>query len=166
MLLILSEVIFWLFFNTGGILSSFCSKLIKESYLTLSSCSCGLIARTCMNTEVHCYNFLSWIMQTSEYVKTSTIMLLCYICLCSQTGDTKFHLIFFANWPCLFLVKQLDKVISANTAEVDWERSFYLNLIAHTSYTVTVAICGYGFLSVLLKNTYTYQLLYSNYKAF
>ncbi|TVU49439.1 hypothetical protein EJB05_00752, partial [Eragrostis curvula] len=36
----------------------------------------------------------------------------------------------------------LDKVISSNTVEVDWERSFYLNLIAHTSYTVTVAICG------------------------
>nr|CAB3495105.1 unnamed protein product [Digitaria exilis] len=37
----------------------------------------------------------------------------------------------------------LEKVINANTAEVDWERSFYLNLIAHTSYTVTVAIFGY-----------------------
>uniref|UniRef100_A0A804LP83 CW7 n=1 Tax=Zea mays TaxID=4577 RepID=A0A804LP83_MAIZE len=32
--------------------------------------------------------------------------------------------------------------ISINTVEVDWERSFYLNLIAHTSYTVTVAIFG------------------------
>ncbi|KAF8689265.1 hypothetical protein HU200_042056 [Digitaria exilis] len=38
----------------------------------------------------------------------------------------------------------LEKVINANTAEVDWERSFYLNLIAHTSYTVTVAIFGIG----------------------
>ncbi|KAL6905420.1 hypothetical protein ACP4OV_003021 [Aristida adscensionis] len=37
----------------------------------------------------------------------------------------------------------LEKVISVSTAEVDWERSFYLNLIAHTSYTVTVAICGF-----------------------
>ncbi|KAK3131791.1 hypothetical protein QOZ80_6AG0511530 [Eleusine coracana subsp. coracana] len=35
----------------------------------------------------------------------------------------------------------LDNVINANSVEVDWERSFYLTLIAHTSYTVTVAIC-------------------------
>ncbi|GJN29449.1 hypothetical protein PR202_gb17675 [Eleusine coracana subsp. coracana] len=35
----------------------------------------------------------------------------------------------------------LGNVINANSVEVDWERSFYLNLIAHTSYTVTVAIC-------------------------
>ncbi|WVZ57851.1 hypothetical protein U9M48_008188 [Paspalum notatum var. saurae] len=38
----------------------------------------------------------------------------------------------------------LEKVINVNTVEVDWERSFYLNLIAHTSYTVTVAIIGIG----------------------
>ncbi|XP_062200857.1 uncharacterized protein LOC133903476 isoform X2 [Phragmites australis] len=38
----------------------------------------------------------------------------------------------------------LEKVINVNTVEVDWERSFYLNLIAHTSYTVTVAIFGIG----------------------
>ncbi|XP_066379824.1 uncharacterized protein [Miscanthus floridulus] len=38
---------------------------------------------------------------------------------------------------------QLEK-ISINTVEIDWERSFYLNLIAHTSYTVTVAIFGIG----------------------
>ncbi|XP_062205605.1 uncharacterized protein LOC133907560 isoform X2 [Phragmites australis] len=38
----------------------------------------------------------------------------------------------------------LENVINVNTVEVDWERSFYLNLIAHTSYTVTVAICGIG----------------------
>uniref|UniRef100_A0A0D9W2F8 Uncharacterized protein n=1 Tax=Leersia perrieri TaxID=77586 RepID=A0A0D9W2F8_9ORYZ len=36
----------------------------------------------------------------------------------------------------------LERIININSAEVDWERSFYLNLIAHTSYTVTVAICG------------------------
>lgn len=38
----------------------------------------------------------------------------------------------------------LEKVINVNSATVDWERSFYLNLIAHTSYTVTVAICSIG----------------------
>uniref|UniRef100_A0A8R7PA57 Uncharacterized protein n=1 Tax=Triticum urartu TaxID=4572 RepID=A0A8R7PA57_TRIUA len=35
----------------------------------------------------------------------------------------------------------LEKLINANSTEVDWERSFYLNLVAHTSYTVTVALC-------------------------
>ncbi|KAI3931933.1 hypothetical protein MKW98_012343 [Papaver atlanticum] len=36
---------------------------------------------------------------------------------------------------------KLDKVIE-NPDEVDWRRSFYLNLIAHTSFTVIVAICS------------------------
>jgi hypothetical protein len=35
--------------------------------------------------------------------------------------------------------------------EVDWERSFYLNLIAHTSYTVTVAIFRYVSAAVMEK---------------
>ena len=43
----------------------------------------------------------------------------------------------------LFYVEQLEKISNINSAGVDWERSFYLNLIAHTSYTVTVAICRY-----------------------
>ncbi|KAJ9674173.1 hypothetical protein PVL29_023617 [Vitis rotundifolia] len=38
---------------------------------------------------------------------------------------------------------KLDKLVSENSAEVDWRRSFYLNLIAHTSFTVTVAICSH-----------------------
>lgn len=37
---------------------------------------------------------------------------------------------------------QLEKVVGENSADVDWRRSFYLNLIAHTSFTVTVAICS------------------------
>ncbi|KAI5563707.1 hypothetical protein BDE02_14G008800 [Populus trichocarpa] len=37
---------------------------------------------------------------------------------------------------------KLDNLVSESSAEVDWRRSFYLNLIAHTSYTVTVAICS------------------------
>jgi hypothetical protein len=48
-------------------------------------------------------------------------------------------------------VKQLEKVINSNTAEVDWERSFYLNLIAHTSYSVTVAIFWYVSAAVMPK---------------
>ncbi|KAJ4966772.1 hypothetical protein NE237_018621 [Protea cynaroides] len=37
---------------------------------------------------------------------------------------------------------KLEKVIGEIAGEVDWRRSFYLNLIAHTSFTVTVAICS------------------------
>ncbi|XP_006857089.2 uncharacterized protein KIAA0930 homolog isoform X1 [Amborella trichopoda] len=37
---------------------------------------------------------------------------------------------------------ELEKVVGEKSAEVDWRRSVYLNLIAHTSYTVTVAICS------------------------
>eukprot|EP01018_Ginkgo_biloba_P039993 Gb_20533 [translate_table: standard] len=37
---------------------------------------------------------------------------------------------------------KLDKVIGENDLEVDWRCSFYLNLIAHTSFTMTVAICS------------------------
>ncbi|KAJ6344831.1 hypothetical protein OIU76_006378 [Salix suchowensis] len=37
---------------------------------------------------------------------------------------------------------KLDNIVSESSLEVDWRRSFYLNLIAHTSYTVTVAICS------------------------
>ncbi|KAL9238021.1 hypothetical protein vseg_012501 [Gypsophila vaccaria] len=37
---------------------------------------------------------------------------------------------------------ELDGMVGDNLLEVDWRRSFYLNLIAHTSFTVTVAICS------------------------
>ncbi|OVA01172.1 Protein of unknown function DUF2045 [Macleaya cordata] len=37
---------------------------------------------------------------------------------------------------------KLEKVVDENSEDVDWRRSFYLNLIAHTSFTVTVAICS------------------------
>ncbi|KAL5706680.1 hypothetical protein ACHQM5_024815 [Ranunculus cassubicifolius] len=37
---------------------------------------------------------------------------------------------------------KLEKVVGGSYADVDWRRSFYLNLIAHTSYTVTVAVCS------------------------
>jgi hypothetical protein len=47
---------------------------------------------------------------------------------------------------------QLEKLINVNSSEIDWERSFYLNLVAHTSYTVTVAICRYVSLVVLLRS--------------
>ncbi|MCO5575867.1 hypothetical protein L7F22_029672 [Adiantum nelumboides] len=50
---------------------------------------------------------------------------------------------------------QLEKVIGDNAKEVDWHRSFYLNLIAHTSYTLTVAICRREALQNRQKNTST-----------
>lgn len=37
---------------------------------------------------------------------------------------------------------ELDKMVGDDLIEVDWRRSLYLNLIAHTSFTVTVAICS------------------------
>ncbi|KAK4787342.1 hypothetical protein SAY86_011175 [Trapa natans] len=38
---------------------------------------------------------------------------------------------------------KMDKLVGEISDAVDWRRSFYLNLIAHTSYTVTVAICSH-----------------------
>ncbi|XP_073031376.1 uncharacterized protein [Primulina eburnea] len=37
---------------------------------------------------------------------------------------------------------KLDELVGDYSVEVDWRRSFYLNLIAHTSFSVTVAICS------------------------
>ncbi|KAJ0453072.1 hypothetical protein HanRHA438_Chr15g0731141 [Helianthus annuus] len=38
---------------------------------------------------------------------------------------------------------KLDELVGESSVIVDWRRSLYLNLIAHTSYSVTVAICSY-----------------------
>ncbi|CAA3022906.1 Hypothetical predicted protein [Olea europaea subsp. europaea] len=38
---------------------------------------------------------------------------------------------------------KLDDLVGENSINVDWRRSFYLNLIAHTSFSVTVAICSH-----------------------
>ncbi|XVF39775.1 hypothetical protein PTKIN_Ptkin01aG0059600 [Pterospermum kingtungense] len=37
---------------------------------------------------------------------------------------------------------ELDKLVGHSLSVVDWRRSFYLNMIAHTLYSVTVAICS------------------------
>lgn len=37
---------------------------------------------------------------------------------------------------------KLDELVGESSVIVDWRRSLYLNLIAHTSYSVTVAICS------------------------
>ncbi|GMJ15271.1 hypothetical protein like AT1G59520 [Hibiscus trionum] len=41
---------------------------------------------------------------------------------------------------------ELDKLVGDSLSVVDWRRSFYLNMIAHTSYSVTVAICSHDVL--------------------
>ncbi|KAL7262357.1 hypothetical protein ACSBR1_000692 [Camellia fascicularis] len=43
---------------------------------------------------------------------------------------------------------KLDDLVDKNSVYEDWRRSFYLNLIAHTLFSVTVAICSYQ----VLKN--------------
>ncbi|KAF3330999.1 hypothetical protein FCM35_KLT04353 [Carex littledalei] len=45
----------------------------------------------------------------------------------------------------------LERVVGANMSEVDWARTFYLNLIAHTSFSVTVAICRYFHFHIYLR---------------
>ncbi|XP_013461805.2 uncharacterized protein KIAA0930 homolog isoform X2 [Medicago truncatula] len=37
---------------------------------------------------------------------------------------------------------ELSNLVDETSIDVDWRRSFYLNLIAHTSFSVTVAICS------------------------
>ncbi|CAL0305780.1 unnamed protein product [Lupinus luteus] len=41
---------------------------------------------------------------------------------------------------------ELSNLVDETSVHVDWRRSFYLNLIAHTSFSVTVAICSYQIL--------------------
>ncbi|XP_010548546.1 PREDICTED: uncharacterized protein KIAA0930 homolog isoform X2 [Tarenaya hassleriana] len=38
---------------------------------------------------------------------------------------------------------KLDEILGESLPDVDWRKSFYLNMIAHTSFTVTVAICSH-----------------------
>ncbi|XP_014498441.1 uncharacterized protein KIAA0930 homolog isoform X5 [Vigna radiata var. radiata] len=38
---------------------------------------------------------------------------------------------------------KLQDLVDETSIDVDWRRSFYLNLIAHTSFSVTVAICSH-----------------------
>ncbi|KAG6402569.1 hypothetical protein SASPL_134766 [Salvia splendens] len=38
---------------------------------------------------------------------------------------------------------ELDELVGGSSIFIDWRRSFYLNLIAHTSFNVTVAICSH-----------------------
>jgi hypothetical protein len=38
---------------------------------------------------------------------------------------------------------KLDSLVNESQITVDWRRSFYLNLVAHTTFSVTVAICSH-----------------------
>lgn len=50
---------------------------------------------------------------------------------------------------------KLDDLLGKNLSEVDWRRSFYLNMIAHTAFSVTVAICSHQVLRNLQAGTDT-----------
>ncbi|XP_028549286.1 uncharacterized protein KIAA0930 homolog isoform X1 [Dendrobium catenatum] len=56
----------------------------------------------------------------------------------SFKGDLESEAPFFVRR----LAPKLEKVLGDDPIHVDWRRSFYLNFVAHTSYTVTVAICS------------------------
>ncbi|CAI7924146.1 unnamed protein product [Closterium sp. NIES-53] len=67
-----------------------------------------------------------WDASALVYVHVGTCLCLC-LCLCTSV---------------LCLHTQLAKVVGESADEVDWRRSFYLNLICHTEFTLTVAICS------------------------
>ncbi|XP_029125131.1 uncharacterized protein LOC109788673 isoform X1 [Cajanus cajan] len=56
---------------------------------------------------------------------------------------------------------KLSDLVDETSIDVDWRRSFYLNLIAHTSFSVTVAICSRIFLTIELGRMQLYPLYIS-----
>ncbi|KAL2346501.1 hypothetical protein Fmac_000501 [Flemingia macrophylla] len=56
---------------------------------------------------------------------------------------------------------KLSDLVDETSIDVDWRRSFYLNLIAHTSFSVTVAICSRIFLTIGLGRMQLYPLYIS-----
>ncbi|BBN18007.1 hypothetical protein MPTK1_7g18780 [Marchantia polymorpha subsp. ruderalis] len=55
----------------------------------------------------------------------------------SESNDSEMQPYFVRRW-----APELEKVLGNSFWEVDWSRSFYLNLIAHTSFSLTIAICS------------------------
>ncbi|CAM6106345.1 unnamed protein product [Calypogeia fissa] len=55
----------------------------------------------------------------------------------NESDDSLMQPFFVRRW-----APELEKVIGSNAWEVDWCRSFYLDLIAHTSFSLTIAICS------------------------
>ncbi|XP_073396416.1 uncharacterized protein [Physcomitrium patens] len=55
----------------------------------------------------------------------------------SESDDPSVQPFFVRRW-----APELVKVIGSTTGQVDWPRSFYLNLICHTEFSLTVAICS------------------------
>ncbi|KAL1546872.1 hypothetical protein AAHA92_23413 [Salvia divinorum] len=56
---------------------------------------------------------------------------------------------------------ELDELVGGNSLIIDWRRSFYLNLIAHTSFSVTVAISS----QQVLRQYHQGETLSSIYKV-
>lgn len=55
----------------------------------------------------------------------------------SESDDASGEPFFVRRW-----APDLVKVIGSSTGQVDWQRSFFLNLICHTEFSLTVAICS------------------------
>lgn len=105
--------------------------LLKKLYpylLQLAICiTCGYcIVGSGISYSNHCY----WCLLVNDLA----MILRPLYCVC-----------LFWNWqwcsPNITFVNQLDQLLGESLSEVDWRRSFYLNMIAHTSFSVTVAIC-------------------------
>lgn len=81
----------------------------------------------------------------STTLKASEIKLECCSVLSFDHISTSIfivrYLIYFMLDATHSFVLQLDDLVGDKSAIIDWRRSFYLNLIAHTTFSVTVAIC-------------------------
>lgn len=80
-------------------------------------------------------------------------LLLARTLFCSRPGccllgscETQFCALSYS----LGALRQLDKVVGESAGDVDWRRSYYLNLICHTEYSLTVAICRYAWAQAIL----------------
>ncbi|XP_068481864.1 uncharacterized protein [Phaseolus vulgaris] len=93
--------------------------------------------------------------------------LICILSVARSQGDAKMMILFSLSENCLVFLQgslvsgsnnktesvepyfvrrwapKLHDLVDETSIDVDWRRSFYLNLIAHTSFSVTVAICSH-----------------------
>ncbi|KAJ7958287.1 putative CW7 protein [Quillaja saponaria] len=61
----------------------------------------------------------------------------------SQSSGSNLNAESFAPYFVRRWASKLDNLVGEASTDVDWRRSFYLNFIAHTSFSVTVAICSH-----------------------
>ncbi|KAK7243583.1 hypothetical protein RIF29_38388 [Crotalaria pallida] len=54
---------------------------------------------------------------------------------------------------------KLSDLVGESSIDVDWRGSFYLNLIAHTSFSVTVAICRLVYRTLSLVGLFSAYLI-------